>query len=215
MTNKRHKPELSLYVPLLLAGFAFVLFVFSAPNLIADFILLGGNPVHEALLAGDPVSDAQLSAFLQSREKAALWHASNAMPAPRPDLEQALAWQMKALSLSPADTYGWSRLAYIRILTEGLSEAAAEAFMHSIEAAPYEPRLMISRINMAVLLGNKLTPDIKEQIPQMIRETWVLFPKELAQSAQQGHFISAVDAALKDNPETLAKWKHLTTGTTP
>ena len=235
MSDKRSKTQPLFYVPLLLAGLAFLLFIFAAPALIADFLLLKGNPIHDALLAGDQVSAEDLTAFIQSRERAALWHPSNttyddlamgmlertrrsgfpSTPILTPELEQVIAWQTSALRLSPADTYGWSRLAYVRILTEGLSPAAAEALTYSIEAAPYEPRLMITRINMASLLGNKLASDVREQIPQMIRDAWQLFPKELAQSAQQGHFSASVEAVLKDSPADLAQWKRLTSGTSP
>ncbi len=235
MSDKRSKAQPRFYVSLLLAGLAFALFIFSTPALIADFLMLSGNPIHDALLAGEPVSSEDVVSFIQSRERAALWHPSNAVyddlamgmlervrrsgfpptPTLTPELEQVIVWQTSALRLSPADTYGWSRLAYVRIITEGLSASAAEALTHSIEAAPYEPRLMITRINMAVLLGDKLAPDMRRQIPQMISAAWKLFPKELVQSAQQGRYAPAVEAVLKDNPEDLTQWKKLTSSPVP
>lgn len=68
-------------------------------------------------------------------------------------LTDARILQEQALQKSPADPYGWLRLAHLRLVTQGNKQAAFAALQASLNAARYEPRLMRDQ----ALLWRKLT----------------------------------------------------------
>jgi predicted Zn-dependent protease len=164
-----------------------------------------------------------LQHFLHTRERALHWRSLSviyddlAMGAlarakrnglPREELQAAKDWQQQALALSPADPYGWARLAFLDLLT-GDRDDAARALAHSIETGPHEPRLLVSRIGTAMLLGDRLDPAFRAQLPATIREAWAHNPEALAQAAREGHYTAQVEAALADQPEELTKFRRM------
>ena len=204
------KPARFLALALALVGAG--LLVLATPSLIADFLLLPGDPVHNAFLAGAPVSEADIDVLMRSRQDALRWRPTHEiyddlamavverarrLPT-HPDVAQAIDWQMRALSLAPADSYGWARLAHLFLMTEGASASAARALENSIYAALYEPRLMLARATMAMQLKDRLDPAYEAQIPAMLRAAWAIAPAEMTQAAQQGGYISALKAARGD-----------------
>jgi hypothetical protein len=217
----KHRPRT---VPLLLAALAVLILALAIPSLMARLIMLPGDAAREALLQGAAVSDEALQNFLRTRRAALQWRATNdiyddlAMATlaeakrnglPRDEVRAALDWQQQALALSPADPYGWARLAFLYLLTEGPSDNAAHALAHSIEAGPHEPRLLISRVSTAIMLGDRLDPGLRRQLPAMLREAWADDPLALIHAAHEGRYTDQAEAALADEPEEVAKFRRM------
>ena len=188
----------------------------AVPPLGAHLIMLPGDGTRDALLAENPVDDETLDRFMHQRRRALGWQSSNAayddlaMAAlRRATLDPAIEAQKEALALSPADPYGWGRLAYLFMLTEGPSDEAARALTHSIETGPYEPHLMASRASSALLLEDQLDPEMKAHIPSLLRAAWQADPQALVWAAEEGRYTESVETALAEQPEELDKFRRL------
>jgi len=205
-----------------MAWLAILLLAFGVPSLVARMIHVGGDEIQSALLQGSKVPDDDLLRLETSRRRTASWFPMNA---PYDDLSmvslersarskdtviakayvtEAELWQRKALFVSPADPYGWYRLAYLFYLTDGPSERVFMAWRQSFFAAPYEPRLLVPRLQMAISLDARLDADTRGSLPRMIRDAWREDPEGLVQAARDGVFISTVEAALRNAPDDLA-----------
>jgi len=212
-TKRNKAPSSALF--LCCAVVSFLLFILSAHSFVARLILLSGDAPREAIFEGNNASDDDLIRLLVTREGVASWYVTNAVlndlalaylekarrigvlrPEAVKDINIAIDWQLMALSKSPADTYGWSRLAYLLLIAEGPSKRAAQALAHAIEAAPYEPRLMLTRLNTAMLLSNYLSEATKEKLPRIIQDTWALDSDDVLKAAKIGRFSSQIKDVL-------------------
>lgn len=207
MTLNIHKLGLGALGGLLL----FVVLV----DLPARLVLLPGNATRESLLAGKLVSESQMDSFVATRLRALAWRSSGEVlndlalvsfeRAARenfksPDssifLRQSIAWQERALGQAPANTYGWARLAYARLLVDGANEGAARALSHALETDPHEPPLLLLEISMAVRLWDVLDAETKSRIPELMRAAFALNPKGLTALAARENFTEMVQDSL-------------------
>ncbi|MDD3288756.1 MAG: hypothetical protein PHX43_07125 [Alphaproteobacteria bacterium] len=203
---------------LLCAGLAVVILVMASPALVARIILLPGNSVREDLLNNQKVLDADIAKLISSREKVMPWFENSEIlndlalaylakanndglvgVAAANNVNLALKFQKKALEDSPADTFGWARMSYLLMLTKAPSQEAAHALALSMDAGPYEPRLLLSRISAAMLLFDFLDEDAKARLPTLLRESWRLNRRRTEDAARKGHFTEALDAALRED----------------
>ncbi len=217
-----------------LSVLAVALFALAATTLPSRLLLLSGNAVREALLAGKDVTDERLNDFIAGRERAAALRATGEIlddlslaafqraqrqglntPQGQQDLAQALVWQRQSLGRAPANSYGWIHLARLLLQTEGPSDQAASALARSLETNPHEPRLALARLNMAVLLLDHLDKDAKARIPAMVRDNWHRNPKALAKAAQDNHYVSIVESALAEDARALNDFQALLTPVAP
>ena len=205
-----------------MAWIAILLVAFAAPSLIARFVLMPGDEARISLLKGEKIGDDDLEKFYLTRRRAAAWFPENALyndlslaaierATRTKDQEQvrslyreAELWERKALNVSPADPYGWYRLAYLNYVTEGATKHVADAWSMSLSTAPYEPRLVYPRLEMAMSLGLMIDVNAEIHIPRLIREAWDDHPDRLAGLAEKANYIPAVENALKNDPEALA-----------
>ena len=172
------------------------------------------------------VSDAELARFIDARVASAKAHPSRdvyddlalaalerikrAGRTARPeDFTQAIEWQRQALVRSPADAYGWTRLAYLLVQSGGATEAVAQAIGHALATAPYEPRLMVPRLALAMLLRDHLSAESWALLPEMFRAAWATEPTALTHAAKIGFFTSDVREALSVQPDALNAFESL------
>jgi hypothetical protein len=205
---------------------AILTLIVALPCLLTDILLLPGGSVREALMQDRVVSEQSLDAFEQSRKNAFQWRRTHEIfddlamaelrklqnertkaVLPR-ILAQTINWQKQSLAQSPADTYGWARLAFLD-LAEGAAAQAALALEYSIEAAPFEPRLIMFRVTMAMRLKDKLGPAMQARIPDLITQAWRQNPKLLVDTAMQGNFLHQAEIVLSDNPDALEQFRNL------
>ena len=216
----------SQWVFLVLAGLACAVFLIAAPSLMARVVMLPGDAVRGALLANNAVPDTDLQKWAATRRRALHWRAmaevlddlalASLTQAGREKADSkeakdqwrdAIQWQRRALARAPSDTFGWARLAYMITQTEGLTDEAAATLTHSFDTGPYEPALALIRLNMAVLMLDKLDPDVNTSLSFMIRAAWNDDPRGLVRSASENHFISLAEKALADDPEKLENFR--------
>jgi hypothetical protein len=209
-----------------LFGLAFVLLVSAVPSLTARFVMLTGNATREALLTQTPVSRSALDEMIQTRRTALIFRPmADAMDdlalaaltqagAENPDSKaiqnawkDAFYWQRRALGRAPSDTFGWARLGYMLMQTEGATDAAATALMRSLDTGPYEPSLMLIRLNMALALSDKLDADVKASLPFMVRGAWEHDFEGLVKTAQEKHFVGLVEKALENDLDKLEAFR--------
>lgn len=205
------------------AWIAILLLAFGVPSLVARFVMLPGDAARLSLLAGEKIPNVDLEQFYLSRHRASGWFPENALyndlalasfelsgrvqsDAAKAFIQESIAWQHKALTVSPADAYGWYRLAYLYSGVEGASHRVAAAWEQSMASAPYEPRLIFPRLEMAVGLGAAFLADDSAQVyvPRLIRDAWNVDTVLLSKLAQEGNFVSLVEDALRNDPEGLA-----------
>lgn len=211
------------------AWLAILLLVFGLPSLVARFVLLPGDDVRPRLLAGEKVVELDLVRFYHSRRAASAWFPENALyndlasatfeladrtkgETAQKLLQESAVWEVKALSASPADAYGWYRMAYLYYSADGPSTRAMQAWALSLAAAPYEPRLVFPRLQMAMGFGHAFLQQDSARIhvPHLIREAWEDHPDLLASLAMQGSFVSIVEEVLRNNPDELAAFREKT-----
>jgi hypothetical protein len=221
------KSQHSLSTPLVaLTALAVVLLLLAAPSLGARLQQAANNDARQNLMEGKPVTEADLIAWMKTGMKSLAWRrtgktldelamvavAHSRLSSTKGDvakkaLNQAQEWEHEALERAPANTYGWARLAYTLLQTEGYTPTAAKALTLSLETQRYEPSLMVSRLGLAIALLDKLDEDTKAGLPSMIRETWKAAPDELADMAKKNHYISIVEHALTGDAAALASFR--------
>ncbi len=215
-----------------LAALALLLLALAVPSLGARLTQIAAEETRQAILENKTPPETELIAGMRTWLDARKWRETGktlddmAMVAVAHSritaqtnkkladqaLQQALAWERESLQRAPANGYGWTRLAYILLQTEGNTPAAAKALAHSLETEPYEPSLMLTRLSMAAMLLDKLDADTKAGLPAMIRATWEIMPDELAQTAKKNHFVSMVEQGLMNDPAALASFRERISG---
>ena len=63
----------------------------------------------------------------------------------------------QGLLSAPADPYAWARLAFLRLKNKGVDSDAHQALMMSILTGPREKRLVLVRVNYALLVWDNLS----------------------------------------------------------
>lgn len=208
------------------AWLALLLLAFGVPSLVARLVLLPSDQTRIDLLSGTKLPLADVSSFYLSRRKAAAWFPENALfndlsmatfnlsEVAKGDMAKALSeesalWEYKALNVSPADAYGWYRMAYLYYMADGASKRVRKAWSLSMASAPYEPRLIFPRLEMAIGLGPVfLETDIaKIYVPHLVRDAWAQDPDMLAKMARDGNYVSIIENVLRNDPEDLASFR--------
>lgn len=202
-----------------------LLALLGTPRTVGRLSDIPSESIHTVVLTEQPVSKELLDAYITQRASGTLWFETseeyNAMALvllqraeketnrdeKKRFYEHALAWQRQALKVGPSDPYGWFRMAYLNYVQDGPSESVADAWRLSYLSAPYELRLMIPRIQMALSLGKILDEESRKKIPILIRESWEDDPYIISDAAKQGYFISVVEEALRERPEDVKKFR--------
>ena len=204
-----------------------LLLAMAARVLPARLLGIAGDLRSDAVLADKNLSDEDYTAFVKAREAAVRWYpfadylnelatAYSARAGHESDrdqsdtlLTQSRNSQIRALGLEPADSYGWSQMAYLEMQDDSQKTHAVDDLRMSIESAPYEPTLMPSRLEMVVLLQDSLGADEREQIPVVAREAFEVDPHAVAASAQSYNYISVVESALARDEKALQQFHAL------
>lgn len=77
-----------------------------------------------------------------------------------------------ALTISPMDTYTWTRLTFTRLKTGGVTDGTAvESLRMALLTGPYERNIAVNQISYAISLWSQLTPSEQSDIQEKIR--WI------------------------------------------
>jgi hypothetical protein len=205
-----------------------VMFVLALQTLPARLMALSGDGLREAVSGGQNTNEDDFNSFVRSRQRALRWHrtadylgelatayttrgASGGLSDTDADrfFKISADYQIEALSLKAADTYGWSQLAFLEGLQPDAIRKSAAALHMSIETAPYEPDLMASRLDMMLALHDAIDSADQKQITDVARQAWDLDPQIVAANAYRHNYIGVVDAALADDQEATDKFHAL------
>jgi hypothetical protein len=202
------------------ALFAVVMLAIAVPRTVGVFASARAEPVLRKLQEQQPVQVEELRTLTSALEAGRFWRGDGrlrtdlglgylllAEKLPRDDSQAAQALQLAiealraGLARAPANPYAWARLAYAEALAGGWSPGAVAALRLALFTAPYEPRLLWSRLRMSFLAWPEMSSEDRELVFQQVRYAWQADPAELARLAQELKQVNLVRAALLRTPE--------------
>jgi hypothetical protein len=220
MMPRRERAFARRLAALPVAILAFLLLVLAVPRTVGVLVAARAEPVLRKLQDLQPVQVDELRTLIAALEDGRFWRGDGrlrtdlglaylllAEKLPRDDpeagraLQAAIAALQAGLARAPANPYAWARLAYAEALARGWSPQAVSALRLSLITAPYEPRLLWSRLRMSFLAWPEMSSEDRELIFQQIRFAWRADPGELARLAQELRQVNLVRAALLRTPE--------------
>lgn len=213
--------------PLWIGAVALLLLWFGTPALVARLSLLPGDSARGEVVEGRPVSQAEVEVMRQSRLATAGWYPlsnsyndlalsafnrggeTKSKEEAQVHFTEAEAWERAALGLSPVDPFGWFRLAYLSFVADGGKPSArtAAAWAQSLSAGPYEPTLMLARLQMGFSHLPFLTPEAKSHIPRLIRGAAIFDAEGLARLAKASFTTTLVEEALVGDEAALRAFR--------
>ncbi len=182
--------------------------------------MLPGDPVLNAIQSGDDVRDSELEDLASSRAAALGWIESGrawtdlglaqmrlankaGLDGGRRLLEESVSSLRRGLALAPANSFAWARLAYVELARGGPSTAVTEALNMSMLTAPYEPRLLYSRLDLSLLVWRQFDEEGRALVAQQVRYAWEMSRTRLARLAQKRNASRTVADALADDPKDV------------
>jgi hypothetical protein len=207
---------------------AIVLLILGIPRTLGVIASARSEPVLRKLQEHQPVQSDELMTLVDAQEAGRFWLADGRLRTdlglaylllgerlPRTDpnanayLQRAIDALTAGLARAPADPVAWARLAYAQALSKGWSPLAVSSLRMSLITAPYEPRLLWSRLRMSFLAWPELSRGDRELVFQQIRHAWQADPAELARVAIELKQVDQVRAALLLSPDDSAAFEEL------
>lgn len=207
---------------------ALVLLLPSVPRTIGVLVSARSEPVLRALQDQRPASVDDLQTLAGGLQEGRAWLGdgrlrtdlglaylllAEKLPPNSPDstamLHRAIEALRDGLSRAPANPYAWARLAYAEALANGWTPQAVTALRLALITAPYEPRLLWSRLRMAFLAWPEMSGEDRQLVFQQIRLAWRADPRELAKLAVDLERVNLVRAALLRSPHDSAAFEAL------
>lgn len=130
-------------------------------------------------------------------------------------MPEVLRLETEALKRNPANAYAWSRLAFARFVYNGPSRLVAEPLVQSIQAAPYEPPLLPSRIVLALKVEKYWTPELATLFPQQLERAWLRQRIETVAAAYQEGIEGQLREKLADDVEKRMAFDKILSGMAP
>ncbi len=196
------------------------------PRTLAAVLMLPGNPSLTRIQQHKPVSAGNLESLISSRERALSWvdagrvhtdlglarllgarEREGAGGQDRERLEAAIASLREGLALAPASAHAWTRLAYAELIADGPSPAVAGALGMSLRAAPFEPGLLLVRLELCLLAWPYLTTPTRELVGDQIRLAWRGAKERLVELARHSGGEDIVRAVLSEQRAELAEFE--------
>jgi len=116
--------------------------------------------------------------------------------------------QEDMLMKKPADPYGWSRLSYLRMATEGNARMAFSALLMSDLVSPYEAPQLSERAMMWRGFRGVETPDQKAYQDVLWTRAYNADRETTWATASHAGIVDEVSVALQHkDPEMAAEWK--------
>lgn len=121
-------------------------------------------------------------------------------------IEEAIAADLRAIKLAPTAAYSWLRLAQAHIERDGAAADIAPYLRMSYAMARYDPRVVLTRLDIAFLFWNDLPDDLQRETEEQIRLAMKWFPVDLVRYTRARNRLAPVRAALADDPEVRARF---------
>jgi hypothetical protein len=124
-------------------------------------------------------------------------------------LQRAIDALKAGLARAPGNPYGWARLAYAEALSQSWSPLAVSSLRLALITAPYEPRLLWSRLRMTFLACHYMSSEDLEIVLRQVRAAWNTDRVELTRLAKELDQVSLVRIALMHTPEDASAFEEL------
>ena len=121
-------------------------------------------------------------------------------------IDEAIAADFRAIRRAPTSAYSWLRLAQTHIERDGAAAEIAPYLRMSYAMARYDPRVVLTRLDIALLFWNDLPDDLKQDTDEQIRLAMKWFPRDLVRYTRARNRLSQVRAALSDEPQSRARF---------
>ncbi|QQR68574.1 MAG: hypothetical protein IPI58_06925 [Alphaproteobacteria bacterium] len=215
-------------MPFVMGGAALLLLTLAVPHSVTHGVRAQGDAQRQEMLLQNARSldDKELDELIASREQPeSQWvdtaraqtdlaqayliraeRAGLATPAGQEGIASALAAQQHALSLTPVDTFGWMRLAYLRLRTGAPMPGVVKALALSLDTGPHEPILAKSRMTMMALLRNQLSPETWEEWPAQARLAWRKEAAGTFLAARLAQVLPELRQALAESPGDVQRF---------
>lgn len=118
----------------------------------------------------------------------------------------AIEADLKAISLAPTAAYSWLRLAQAHVERDGRAADIAPYLRMSYAMARYDPRVVLTRLDIALLFWTDLPDDLKQETDEQIRLAMKWFPQDLVRYTRARNRLSQVRAALSADPQARARF---------
>jgi hypothetical protein len=201
-----------------MALIAMVLLVIAVPRTVGVILSARSELVLRKLQDQKPVNMEELKTLASTQERGQFWlndgrvrtdlglaYLLLAEKSPRDDasvyLQRATDALKAGLARAPANPYAWARLAYAEALSQGWSPLAVSSLRLAMITAPYERRLLWSRLRMAFLAWWYMSSEDREIVLQQVRAAWNADQEELTRLAIESNQVSLVRVALMQTPQ--------------
>lgn len=224
-TDATDRPAARWRVVILAATLGILAIGLGFPRLVVGVLVGPQDETLRELAAGKDVPAAILRHTAESREAALRWIQDGAYysdlavlrlygvgatrilsPERRRLVDDGVALQVRALALSPADGYGWTRL--LQALALGAAPAAqVEPVLDmAIRRAPAEPSVVMMRLHVAFLYWRGLSAKMRAEVDRQIRLAALWMPTDLARLAKARFRVADVAATLASDPRLAARF---------
>lgn len=217
-----------LYAMLVAAAFGIVLVGLAIPRFVGGLVVSPFDETLRALGRGETVSDGDLRIAARSRETALKWYDNARWEADLGALNYTLARRLplgsaeraelvaaaierdrRAVARTPSAAIPWLRLAQAQVERDGLAADVAPYLRMSYRTAPYDPRMVMPRLQLAMTVWNDLPDDLRETANAQIRLAMDWFPRELVQVTRSRRRLAEVRSALGAGTEARARFNLL------
>lgn len=213
-------------IGIILGLMSLTLLAWGLPRTLSAFVMAPSAPVLRKLQNLEAVDTEELETLVAAQQRGLFWSARGRtltdlglaqlliaerldgdLQQKRQQIEDAIASLKSGLALAPANPYAWTRLAYASFQLHGWKPEALSALRLAFATAPYDPRLLMSRLRLSFLAWPHLLREDRELVLQQIRYAWQHDPDELARIAADFDQINLVRAALLRYPAELAEFE--------
>jgi hypothetical protein len=188
-----------------------VLIAMAAPRFVAALLDGPADRVVFYLQRGANVTDEALIGLVAARRSAIAWHETahghrdiaeaelhliqrSREVSDFADAERAVR---RGLAIAPIDPHSWARLAYIALLRDRDTRAAAAALRTSVQVGAYEPLLTGWRVRLILRLWDAVGADDRHVFAAQIRQLAQDEPGTLAQLGVDPRAARIIDEALR------------------
>lgn len=207
---------------------ALMLLGLAGPRLISGLVSGPFDDTIRALGRGDDVSEKSALFARASRAAALKWYDNTryasdlgalnftlAVREPRGSenrvklVSRAIDSDRHAISLAPTSAFSWIRLAQGQIEIDGAAADIAPYLRMSYRTAPYDSRIVLRRLDLALSFWDSLPEDVREETAVQIRLAMKWFPRELVRSTRARYRLAEVREALRGEPAERARFNLL------
>lgn len=118
----------------------------------------------------------------------------------------ATLWQpAPTLAKAPHFPYAWTALAHTRLQQSQPPEQVAAALLRSFETGPYEPQLVLYRLQLLLPLWGHLTPVEQNTVRNQLQISWQERPRHTVQALTSAHAQWLLGDSIGTDPASQAR----------